>query len=410
VSVTFRARKVTDTFWARKVAVMNWLIFLLGLFFCWAGFGADPYSVLGVKPGDDFESVIRPAYRKLALENHPDRHPGDKVKEAKFAQVAEAYEILYDAERTGVAYSDAGEKQRRRNSKDAYEASARGKTKDMYDEMNGKIARGNSFFDVVRDGAARYYSDPTQKAGNHTRPYREAMGQFLEYHSTGYIQQNPSFDEAVGVYRIYQSLINFGIYPAGSIAPLEIYLRAHARTQSEFITVMNAYFEVLPLLKISQARKSNRLGLPGGRPMTAQETRRIEVSGWLDFYRDRYPREAPLSDPELLIKLAAGGEFSFESFSRAITAFDPREQLLLTSQLLEKRPQLSERIKKFATALMADHHLVDEYAAHSTFGRKFLGLVGFASCEDRMSKIAADEKKRDLKMRRYEKSLGRTGS
>jgi curved DNA-binding protein len=60
----------------------------------------DYYELLGVPRGAD-EEAIKKAYRKLALQYHPDRHQGaEKPKaEAKFKQVSEAYEVLSDPQK-----------------------------------------------------------------------------------------------------------------------------------------------------------------------------------------------------------------------------------------------------------------------------------------------------------------------
>ena len=58
----------------------------------------DYYEVLGVGR-DATEDDIRSAYRKLALNYHPDRNRGDKEAEANFKEAAEAYEVLRDAEK-----------------------------------------------------------------------------------------------------------------------------------------------------------------------------------------------------------------------------------------------------------------------------------------------------------------------
>jgi molecular chaperone DnaJ len=58
----------------------------------------DYYEVLGVaRTATDPE--IKSAYRKLALQYHPDRNPGDKNAEEKFKEAAEAYAVLADAEK-----------------------------------------------------------------------------------------------------------------------------------------------------------------------------------------------------------------------------------------------------------------------------------------------------------------------
>jgi curved DNA-binding protein CbpA len=55
----------------------------------------DWYAVLGVAVSAA-PKEIKAAYRRLALENHPDRNPGDRTKEDRFKQVAAAYGVLGD--------------------------------------------------------------------------------------------------------------------------------------------------------------------------------------------------------------------------------------------------------------------------------------------------------------------------
>jgi molecular chaperone DnaJ len=55
----------------------------------------DYYEVLGVSRGADAEEIKR-AYRKLAMQYHPDRNVGDTEAEQRFKEAAEAYEVLRD--------------------------------------------------------------------------------------------------------------------------------------------------------------------------------------------------------------------------------------------------------------------------------------------------------------------------
>jgi len=71
----------------------------------------DYYKILGVsrKAGAD---DIRKAYRKLAMQHHPDKNPADKRAEEKFKEINEAYQVLSDEQKRarydqlGNAYSD----------------------------------------------------------------------------------------------------------------------------------------------------------------------------------------------------------------------------------------------------------------------------------------------------------------
>ena len=58
----------------------------------------DYYELLGVDRNAS-EDEIKKAYRKLALQYHPDRNPGDKQAEENFKEVSEAYSVLSDSQK-----------------------------------------------------------------------------------------------------------------------------------------------------------------------------------------------------------------------------------------------------------------------------------------------------------------------
>src|SRR5688572_7217086 len=66
----------------------------------------DYYEVLGVERSAS-EGDIKKAYRKLALELHPDRNPGNPEAEERFKEASEAYAVLSDADKR-AAYDRFG--------------------------------------------------------------------------------------------------------------------------------------------------------------------------------------------------------------------------------------------------------------------------------------------------------------
>ena len=99
----------------------------------------DFYELLGVgreASGDD----IKKAFRKLAMECHPDRHPNDKTAEQRFKDINEAYDVLKD-EQKRAAYDRFGHA--------AFEQGGRGDSgftaggfADIFEEMFGSMMGG----------------------------------------------------------------------------------------------------------------------------------------------------------------------------------------------------------------------------------------------------------------------------
>ena len=63
----------------------------------------DYYEVLGVAKNAE-AAEIKKAYRKLALQYHPDRNPGDKEAEEKFKEAAEYFKLGNDREGNSDAF------------------------------------------------------------------------------------------------------------------------------------------------------------------------------------------------------------------------------------------------------------------------------------------------------------------
>ena len=106
----------------------------------------DYYATLGVAKNAGADD-LKKAYRKLAMQYHPDRNPGDKKAEAKFKEVSEAYDILKDDQKRG-AYDRFGHAAFEQGGGAAgagmggFDFSASGDLGDIFDQMFGMGRRG----------------------------------------------------------------------------------------------------------------------------------------------------------------------------------------------------------------------------------------------------------------------------
>ncbi|MFQ5451212.1 MAG: DnaJ domain-containing protein [Nitrospinaceae bacterium] len=128
----------------------------------------DYYKILGI-PETAGPPEIKKAYRKLALEYHPDHHPGDVQSEDQFKEISEAYGVLIDPSKRreydlfrGAHLSGraAGAHQFRYSQQDIFEGMFReGSAREIFEELNREFNRsgfrsGNSFFETMFFGGA----------------------------------------------------------------------------------------------------------------------------------------------------------------------------------------------------------------------------------------------------------------
>src|SRR4029079_11031119 len=101
----------------------------------------DFYETLGVSRSADADELKR-SYRKLAMQFHPDRNPGDKQAEAKFKEINEAYDVLKD-EQKRAAYDRYGHAAfEQGGGPSGFDFSASGGLGDIFDQMFGEFMGG----------------------------------------------------------------------------------------------------------------------------------------------------------------------------------------------------------------------------------------------------------------------------
>jgi molecular chaperone DnaJ len=101
----------------------------------------DFYATLGVAREASADD-IKKAYRKLAMQHHPDRNPGDKAAEAKFKEASEAYDVLKDDQKR-AAYDRYGhaafEQGGAGGFSGGFDFTAGGGLNDIFDQMFGDM-------------------------------------------------------------------------------------------------------------------------------------------------------------------------------------------------------------------------------------------------------------------------------
>lgn len=118
----------------------------------------DYYEILGVGKGAT-EVEIKTSYRKLAMQYHPDRNPGDTAAEEKFKEAAEAYEVLRDSNKR-ARYDQFGHAGMRGNGGGAGFTDVN----DIFSHFSDIFGGGSIFDEIFGSGSGRRHS------GRHKQP------------------------------------------------------------------------------------------------------------------------------------------------------------------------------------------------------------------------------------------------
>ena len=101
----------------------------------------DFYTTLGVAK-DASADDLKKAYRKLAMQYHPDRNPGNKEAEAKFKDLSEAYDVLKDDQKRAAydRFGHAAFEQGGGGQSAGFDFNAGGGLGDIFEQMFGQMA------------------------------------------------------------------------------------------------------------------------------------------------------------------------------------------------------------------------------------------------------------------------------
>lgn len=149
----------------------------------------DFYSTLGVSRSASPEE-IKKAYRKLAMQYHPDKNPGDKKSEEKFKELSEAYEVLSDTKKREM-YDQFGHASTQQGFGAGGPFGGAGGFGGGFGGAGAGAAGGDPFQDIFGDVFGDIFGGARGPGGGaHSRARRQTKGADLRY------TLNVSFEEA----------------------------------------------------------------------------------------------------------------------------------------------------------------------------------------------------------------------
>jgi molecular chaperone DnaJ len=140
----------------------------------------DYYEILGV-PKNANKEELKKAYRKLAMQFHPDRNPGDKVAEEKFKEAAEAYEVLNDEEKR-AKYDRFGHDGLKSN---GFSSSGFTDINDIFSHFSDIFGSGSIFDEFFGSSSSRSRSGRRRTTGSPGSDLRVVINLTLEEIATG---------------------------------------------------------------------------------------------------------------------------------------------------------------------------------------------------------------------------------
>jgi molecular chaperone DnaJ len=143
----------------------------------------DYYEILGIQKSASIDDVKK-SYRKLAMQYHPDRNPGNKEAEEKFKEATEAYEVLSDQDKRS-RYDRFGHEGVRQGTD--FHDWTKTNTNDIFSIFNDIFGAGfgGSIFDDIFGGGTRAHSRANSNGGERGSDLKISVKLTMEEISSG---------------------------------------------------------------------------------------------------------------------------------------------------------------------------------------------------------------------------------